>query len=143
MTLPPLSVTGTLESLSAVRDFVTGAAKAADLDERATYRLNLAVDEIATNVVLHGYEEAGLTGELVLSAEVDERTLTIHLDDAGAGYDPDEHDVLAELDRPIEERRIGGLGVFLARQRVDGFSYWRIGNRNRHTFMINRTIRPA
>jgi len=53
-------VPGVLDSLSAIGRYVLGAAWAAGLDKRAAYRLRLAVDEIATNAVLHGYQEAGL-----------------------------------------------------------------------------------
>ena len=76
-----LTLPGTTESLLQVTRYVLDAAAQARLDERTTYHLRLAVDEIATNIVTHGYAEAGLTGSLTISTAVNERELTIYLDD--------------------------------------------------------------
>ena len=63
-----VTLPGTLDALSPIRDYVKAAAASAGLDHTATYNLLLAVDEIATNVVLHGYEEAGLQGDISIAA---------------------------------------------------------------------------
>ena len=49
-----LTVGATLESLSAIGAFIRDAAAEAGLDSRAAYRLRLAVDEMATNIIVHG-----------------------------------------------------------------------------------------
>ena len=49
-----LRVTATLEVLSSIGAFVMKAAENAGLDRRAAYRLRLAVDEMATNIIVHG-----------------------------------------------------------------------------------------
>ena len=54
---------GNLDSLSPIREYVKSAANTAGLSKKATYELCLAVDEIATNIALYGYEEAGRLGE--------------------------------------------------------------------------------
>lgn len=133
-----LTVPGTLDSLSDIRKYVTAAAAAAGLDKKATYRLNLAIDEIATNIITHGYDEAGREGTLDLWAEIDEKTLVISLEDTGAIYNPHHSDVDLDLALPLEQRQIGGLGVYLTIQSVDRFLYERVGDRNRHTFGMRR-----
>ena len=138
--MEPLTVPGTLDSLAEVRKYVTAAANAAGLDKKASYRLNLAVDEIATNVITHGYIEASLEGALDLRADLDERALVITMEDTGAAYDPGLHYDHDDLNQPADQRPIGGLGVFLAIQSVDRFLYERAsGGRGRHIFMMNRT----
>ncbi|MBW4578367.1 MAG: ATP-binding protein [Tildeniella nuda ZEHNDER 1965/U140] len=135
-----LTVPGTLDSLSAIADFIKTAAATAGLDKKASYRLRLAVDEIATNVIVHGYEEAGLEGVLDLTFDVDEKALTFGIEDTGAAYDPHQH-LLPEEDAlklPLEQRQVGGLGIYLALQGVDKFIYERDGDRNRNTFVMNR-----
>ena len=52
--MQPLTLPGTLDALQPIRDYVKDLAKGAGLDDSAVYNLCLAVDEIATNVVLHG-----------------------------------------------------------------------------------------
>jgi serine/threonine-protein kinase RsbW len=133
-----LTVRGKLDSLGDIRDFVTTVANAAGLDKKVTYRLNLAVDEIATNIITHGYDEAGREGDVDVIADIGEKALTIHIEDTGAAYDPDQLQTPDSLDQPLEQRPIGGLGVFLAIQSVDKFQYERIDERNRHTFIVNR-----
>lgn len=141
--MEPLTVPGTLDSLGAIAEYVMAAAAAAGLDKKASYRLRLAVDEIATNVVTHGYAEAGLEGVLDLRADIDENALTISIEDTGVAYDPRQSEAPVGLDLPLEQRPMGGLGVFLAFRGVDELLYERVGDRNRHTFIVNRTADPS
>jgi anti-sigma regulatory factor (Ser/Thr protein kinase) len=127
-----------LDSLPAIGQYVLAGAAAAQLDKKAAYRLRLAVDEIATNVITHGYEEANRTGLLDIQAVINEAELTILLEDTGATYQPDEVSQPTHLDQPLEERPVGGLGVYLALRGVDQFRYEHIGNRNRHIFVVYR-----
>lgn len=135
-----LKVSGKLESLSAIAKYVMAAAKTAGLDKKASYKLRLAVDEIATNIITHGYEEAELEGEVELQAKIDEKTLKLWIEDTGAAYDPTQMEAVEEemLSKPLEERPIGGLGVYLAFDGVDKFLYERVGDRNRNIFVVNR-----
>jgi serine/threonine-protein kinase RsbW len=133
-----LTVPGTLESLEAVADYVAEAAAAAGLDEESSYRLRLAVDEIVTNVVLHGYGDTGNKGMLELQAGIDDRSLMIFIEDTGLTYNPQRYRRPEGLDLPIDQRQVGGLGVYLAMRSVDKFLYERVGDRNRHTLIVNR-----
>lgn len=136
--MEPKSFAGTLDSLGLIREYVTSAAKTAGLDKKVTYELCLAVDEIATNIILHGYEEAGRSGVLDVRADIEGRKLTVTLEDDGEPFDPrqsklpDSEDLL----RPLEERPVGGLGLFLTIQGVDEFKYERADGRNRNIFVV-------
>src|ERR1041384_2016529 len=93
---------GTLDSLAPIREFVAHAAAAAGLDRAASYNLCLAVDEIATNVVTHGYEAAGLQGDLRVETALEQERLVVRMEDHGRSYDPGKHQVPAQ-----EELRSG------------------------------------
>ncbi|MFZ2491175.1 MAG: SpoIIE family protein phosphatase [Thermoanaerobaculia bacterium] len=129
---------GVLDSLGPIRGYVREAAEKAGLEKTATYKLSLAVDEIASNIVMHGYDEAGLSGEIRIWSELDGPALKIHLEDTGASYEFS-HDEPANLHRPLSERTEGGFGVYLAIQGVDGVDYKTEGGRNRHTFVMDVT----
>jgi serine/threonine-protein kinase RsbW len=139
--MPTLTLPGELSSLEAIADLVLEQARLAGLDKHATYQLRLAVDELATNIVIHGYQEHGLTGNIVISADVDEHDLTIVLDDTAVPYDPTRRDlerVEEDFDKPLQEREIGGLGIYFVRQAVNDFRYeWRNG-RNRSMLVVHR-----
>jgi serine/threonine-protein kinase RsbW len=141
--MEPLTVPGNLDSLDNIRDYIKAAAAASGLDKKATYHLVLAVDEIATNIVTHGYNEAGLSGGIVAQTNIDAQNLTITLEDTAIPYDPQAQAIPDDLDTPLAERPIGGLGVYLALRNVDTFHYERVNNRNRNIFVMHRPAAPA
>jgi anti-sigma regulatory factor (Ser/Thr protein kinase) len=108
------------------------------LDKKRAYRLQLAVDEIAANIALHGYEEQGLTGDIEVRAEVEPERLLITLVDSAIPYDPYSRVMPSDLDAPLHERAIGGLGVFLAINNVDQFMYRFVDGRNHNIFVVQR-----
>ncbi|MDS4027410.1 MAG: anti-sigma regulatory factor [Candidatus Contendobacter sp.] len=133
------SLPASLTALSDIRRLVTQACQTAGLSEDATYRLALAVDEIATNIITHGYEEQGMTGDLVVSLDQTDQELIILLEDTGVAFDPRDRSLptAEDLDKPLDDREIGGLGIFLALAGVDRFDYQRSDNVNRNLFAMN------
>ena len=138
-----LTVPGTLDSLGPIRDFVKAAASEAGLDRKRAYQLQLAVDEIATNVITHGYTETGSEGDVDVRTRLTDETLTIYLEDTAAPFNPLTQDAPDNLDAPLEDRPAGGLGVYLAIHSVDRFVYERDGDRNRNVFVVNRADSQA
>lgn len=134
-----LTVPATLDALSDISAFVLAAADAAGIHGQARYRLRLAVDEIATNIVTYGYPAGGVAPQTIdLQAETDDKTLKILLEDRGVAFDPRQAPPPADLHAPPEERQIGGLGVYLALGGVDQFFYERAEDRNRNILVVNR-----
>ncbi|MDJ0687509.1 MAG: ATP-binding protein [Xenococcaceae cyanobacterium MO_188.B32] len=139
--MEPLTVPGTLDSLGAIAKYVMAAASEASLDKKTSYKLRLAVDEIATNIIVYAYQQANYEGSVNLRAKIDEQSLTIYVEDTGVAFNPVEKIPLEKenLHKPLEERPIGGLGLYLAVDGVDKFFYERVGDRNRNIFVVNRT----
>lgn len=112
-----------LDSLNEMRDYVQKTVEGLPLSPKKVYKLKLAVDEIATNIICY----SGLTDEhtILMEAEVREQSLRIRLKDQGIPFDP--RSMLRQgeenIARPVEERRIGGLGIYLAVTGVDDFHY--------------------
>ncbi len=131
-----MTVPGTLEALGDIRAYVTNAAGLAELDDKRTYRLALAVDEIATNIVTHGYQESNTSGNIGVSASVEDGSLFIILSDTAPPYDPLQRPEPDDLDAPLAERQMGGLGVFLARQNTDEYRYEYADEQNRNIFVV-------
>jgi serine/threonine-protein kinase RsbW len=80
----------------------------------------LAVEEAITNIINHGYKNA--IGEIIISCRINLYLAEIRIRDNAPRFDP-----LSlpepELDGTIQDRKIGGLGVFLIRQVMDEISY--------------------
>jgi serine/threonine-protein kinase RsbW len=134
-----LTLPATLESLGPLVQYVLSAAAAAGLDRKATYRLRLAADEIATNIITHGYEDAGLAGDFVVNARLDDAQLVITLEDWAPAFDPRDQQDPDHIDKPSDERPMGGLGVFLALKSVDGLDYEYRDSKNCTALMMNRS----
>lgn len=126
------------ESLKALREYAVQAAQQAGLPKQKVEGLRLAVDEYATNIITYGYRDAGYEGDVEASASIDDEALTISLVDTAVAYDPTKKTDPTNLDSPLEERDIGGLGIMLTRQSVDDWIYERIGNRNCNHFVLKR-----
>ena len=87
----------------------------------------LAVEEVITNIIIHGYKKTGC--EIHLSCRFTGDRIEINVADSAPQFNP-----LSipepELDRDIDERRIGGLGIYLVRQVMDTVSYRYENGRN-------------
>ena len=135
--MQPLTVSPSLGSLESIRRYVALAADEARLDGKTAYRLQLAVDELVTNIVTHGYAGTTPNGEPIrVQAEAGDGSVRVLLEDAGRAYDPRQESTPQDLQSPLELRTPGGLGVFLVLQSTDGFEYERIGERNRSTLVV-------
>ena len=113
-----LVVSSSLDSLSEVSDYIVAAARAAGLDDHAVWEVQLAVDEAATNVVLHAYGDHEVEGPLTITTEVKDNEFVVCLADHGKPFDP-ETVPPPDLTSPLEERRTGGLGLYLMRKLMD------------------------
>ncbi|MGN5376594.1 ATP-binding protein [Streptomyces lasalocidi] len=131
-----LRVPATIESLEPVTDFVLRLGKKARLPETSLYRLRLAADELATNIVLHGYR--GEPGEITVDGGIDPGDVWVRFQDDAPAFDPRQGMQQPALDVPLAERQIGGLGVFLAFTAVDTFEYELVAGRNVSTLVMRR-----
>jgi serine/threonine-protein kinase RsbW len=131
-----LRLRATLDSLQALRDYVRSAASTAGLSQSRTYALTLAVDEIATNIITHGYNEAGRTGDICIRADITDGMVEITLEDAGVPFNPLSRAEPDDLDTPLAARDVGGLGIFLAQKNVDEFRYAYVEGRNHNIFVM-------
>ena len=126
--------------LPVLTQFLQDFWSAADLPPAETVTFELALEEIFMNVVMHG-SPAGRVPRVEVSLALCDGCLTLMIEDDGPSFDPlslAAPDVTAGL----EERRVGGLGVYLVRQMMDAVSYQRLGGRNKLS-MTKRVREPA
>jgi serine/threonine-protein kinase RsbW len=112
---------GRYESLASISNFVEEAAKQAGLDHKATYAVQLAVDEACCNIIDHAYGGEGI-GDIQCSIQVGKDTLTIILVDRGQPYSPKKVPQ-PNLDLPISKVKTRGVGLYLMRKMMDTVSY--------------------
>ena len=120
---------------------VSAAIKALGVDEDWSsdilFRVDLVMDELVVNIMDYGYDESDHEIDITFTSEED--AVTIEITDEGRSFDPLNDAPEPDLSSPIEERRIGGLGVYLARTMMDELVYLREGDRNHLTLVKRRT----
>ncbi len=129
-----LEVPATVQALGDIAAFVLRLAGRAGLGKRAAYRLRLAVDELATNVVMHGYR--GGDGRITVRGRSGPGGVQITIEDSAPAFDPVAGRLPPCPGVPPQDRRIGGLGIHLALTSVDEFAYAHRDGRNISTLTV-------
>ena len=132
-------MTGTILRIAASHGQLQLAEQAIDVmaerdkwPEELVFKVKLVVEELGLNIIDHGYgNDDSREIEIRLSSEGG--ALTIEFIDEAPPFDPLSETPLPDTSAGIEERPIGGLGVFLVREMMDDVQYVREGNQNRVT----------
>ena len=117
-----LELEAAAENLAEVQAFVDERLERADCPPKAQMQIAVAVEEIFINIASYAY--APDKGKATVRVEVSEDpvTVTITFVDHGMPYDP-----LAKEDPdvslPANERKIGGLGIFMTKKLMDDIAY--------------------
>ena len=98
------------------------------LPDETVDELELVLEELLVNIISYAYAEEG-AGNIGISAAVDKGTLTLEFRDRGRPFDPLEREE-PDLDAPVEDRSIGGLGIFLVKELASSVRYERIDGQN-------------
>ena len=114
-----LELRARLDNLAKICDFVGVSAHELGLAGLAVEDIKVCVDEVATNIVKHGYgnEEGGLSVEVF--RESDE--VIVKIIDQAPHFDPNSAPE-PDLDQPLHDRPVGGMGVHLIKTLTDSIS---------------------
>jgi serine/threonine-protein kinase RsbW len=126
------------DSLADISKYVQAAAQQAGLDQKATYAVQLAVDEACCNIIDHAYGGEG-NGDIQCSVKVGSDALTIVLVDHGRPYQPDEVKQ-PKLDLPISKVKRRGAGLYLMAQMMDKVSYESTPEATNRLTLVKRRI---
>ncbi|WP_028587397.1 ATP-binding protein [Desulfocurvus vexinensis] len=125
-----LRLPAALDRLDQYREFVLGCAREAALPADREGKLELILEELLVNVARYAYPDG--QGEVELCCGADPGRFVLVIRDWGPPFDP-----LAactpDLDAGVDERPIGGLGIFFVRQMADGLAYRREDGANELT----------
>lgn len=122
------------ENLDVLTEFVDAELEAAEAPYKALLQLNVALDEIFSNIVKFAYP--GMTGKVTVRVDIADGTARVTLSDSGIPFNPldaEEPDVTASA----EERDIGGLGIFMVRKAMDDVVY-RYADGQNHLTLIKK-----
>lgn len=117
-----------MQSFESMMQFIEDGAKSQGFDVKDVNQIKIAAEEALVNVINYAYHDEG--GEVEINCDTKEgKGLVIEVIDRGAPFDPTSIPE-PDINAPIEDRRIGGLGVYMMQQLMDEVSYRRDGDRN-------------
>lgn len=123
-----MAMTNQVTDIPRLNEFVEAACAGQNLGEGFISELKLAIEEVVANVINYAYDK-NEKGEIGVSLKFQPEEVSVEIKDTGKAFDPTDIKE-ADTDSSIEERRIGGLGLYLVRQLTDTMSYRREGNFN-------------
>jgi len=97
--------------------------------DEARFQVSLALEEVLMNVISHGSRESQ-PANVRVSLSQDDRDVTLEITDDGIAFDPQQAPA-PDLESDLDERPVGGLGVFLVQQLMDSVDYRRDAGWNR------------
>ena len=128
MTERHLLLQNDIRQIPQLADFVETIAQESNLDQALAMTLNLALAEAVTNVIMYAYPK-GSQGLVDLEAIVRKDSLVFILSDSGKPFDPTAAPS-ADISLNVEERPIGGLGIYMVMNIMDKVVYRRDNDRN-------------
>lgn len=123
-----------IERLS--RELETFAARVG-LPPDTLFAVNLALEEVVTNAIVHGYDDDA-EHVIAVMIGVDGDDVDVTVEDDGRPFNPLAHPP-PDVTAPLEERRVGGVGVLLLRRLMDDVRYARVDGKNVLEFRKRRS----
>ena len=139
MSAPALLLTlkNDLSELARIAEAIEAHGESGGWPVKWILNLNLSLDELITNIVSYGYQDSD-EHEIRVTLTEQNGSLVVVLEDDGIAFDPFTAAPAPDLEASVEERRIGGLGVYFVKTLMDEATYQRLDSHNRIT-LIQRT----
>jgi anti-sigma regulatory factor (Ser/Thr protein kinase) len=98
------------------------------IPRRHQHSFNLALDEVVTNIIRHGYADQD-QHVIVVKVELSGNELKARVEDDGCAFSPVDYPAV-NPNKPISARQLGGLGIHLVRNLISRMDYQREGEKN-------------
>jgi serine/threonine-protein kinase RsbW len=117
-----------LAEIAVIADVLESLSDAWNIPMNITLSLNLVLEELVSNTIFYGYDD---TDEHKINIRLSylNEIVNIRIEDDGREFNP----LLfteTDIDLPIEDRKIGGLGIHFVRKIMDEIAYERLDNKN-------------
>ncbi len=123
-----LVIKNEIEELDKVNAYIEQLGEELELSPTLIMNLCLAMEEAISNIIFYGYKDM-VDQKIKISSKVENKFLVLKISDSGVAFDitmPKDPDITL----PVEERSIGGLGIFLIKQIMTEVEYERIDDKN-------------
>ena len=122
------TIGNTLTSLPPLTTAVNRFLDQHSIPQEAIFRVNLAIEEIVTNIIKYGYDDTD-AHTIMVNLALFPDTIRLQLQDNGHPFDPLQTPA-PDIHVPLDQRKIGGLGLHLVRETVSRIAYRRENGTN-------------
>ncbi len=119
-----LHIAALLDNLDEVLSFVTNRLEEADCSIKQQMQIQIAVEEIFVNIAHYAYNSNPGDAFITVCIEDDPKTVEIEFKDKGMPFDPTANPD-PDVTLTAEQRKIGGLGIFMVKKSMDSVKYRR------------------
>lgn len=131
-----LLVRNDVKELFRITDFLEQLWKDWNLPVKLMYSINLVLEEAISNIIFYAFDDT-LVHLIGLEFRLENDTLSMILIDGGKPFDPTQKED-PDTSLSVEDRPIGGLGIFLIKKMMNEVRYERINGKNQ-LIMIKKT----
>ena len=124
-----IKVEAKIENLAAVNGFLHEQIDELDCSAATVMQLEIAIEELFSNICYYAYGDG--TGDAAIQVDIDKtnKCICITFIDMGKPYNPLKKDD-PDITLGIEDRPIGGLGIFMVKESMDDMTYEYRDNKN-------------
>lgn len=131
-----ISIANKIEELPLLAQKIEEIGEQWDLPIPIVMNINLVLEEAVTNIIFYAYTD-DQQHEIVILVELNNKQLLLQITDDGQPFDPTKKEK-PDTSLSVEDRQIGGLGIFLIQQIMDQVEYKR--NNNKNIFTLKKSI---
>jgi serine/threonine-protein kinase RsbW len=130
MEVKKIIINNKIDELDRIRQFLDQIGTEWSLDPGMVFELNLVLEEHISNLVFYSYSDQA-AHEISIEVQKDQARITVIVTDDGREFNILELPDNTEINKPLMERKIGGLGIHFIKTLTDHLEYESNGKMNR------------
>ncbi len=123
-----LTISNKTSELSRLKSWITELTKTHQIPEEPSHALILAMDEMVANIISYAYDDNEIH-DIDIEIKFFKKSLQLTIIDSGRQFNP-LHTPDPDTQSPLEERPVGGMGIYLAKNMMDDIQYNYVANKN-------------
>ncbi len=116
-------INNNLSEIERLSKAVAEFGKKNNLAGEVIYDVRLTLEEVVSNIIMYGFED-NYEHQISIEMNLQGETLTMKIKDDGKPFNPLEVKS-TNLEKPFDEREIGGMGIYIVRKLMDNILYKR------------------
>lgn len=108
------------DNLYPLLDIVDEELNKAECDQAVITDVNICIEEIFVNIASYAYGEQ--KGQAEMEVTIEDQLFSMIFKDSGIPYNPLERKT-PDIGAGVQERKVGGLGVYMVKKMMDSVSY--------------------